>query len=181
MGLKSYIKMFYYKKIKKWDDAQIRINHLRRVGMQIGEKTYIFSDNLETSESYLVTIGSNVIIAPEVAFTTHDASASFYLEDASDLFGRINIGDNCFLGMRSTILPGVTIANNCIVAAGSVVTKSFLEPGSVIAGNPAKKITTVEELKIKNQKHSLNIWGMSFEEKKTYLLNNEHKFKGYND
>ena len=178
MSIKQAIKRFYFTKIKKWDNVQIRLHHLRRCGMTIGERTYIFSDTVETAEPYLVTIGDDVIIADGVRFTTHDASACYYIPGASDLFGRINIGNHCFLGMNTVILPGVTIAEHCIVGAGSVVTRSFLEPGSVIAGNPARKICTVEQLREKNEKYALNTWGKDFQEKKTYLLENEHRFKG---
>ena len=179
MSIKQSLKMLYYRKIKKWDAAQIRLHHLRKIGMTIGEKTCIFSEELETAEPYLVDVGDNVMIAPGVRFITHDASAQFYLPEASDFFGRIRIGNSCFLGMGSLFLPGVTIADQCIVAAGSVVTKSFFEPGSVIAGNPAKRICSIDELRKKNGQYALNTWGMTFQEKKKYLLANEHKFKGY--
>ena len=179
MSLRSFLKNVYFKKIKKYDAVQIRIDHLRRCGMTIGRKTYIFSDDLETAESYLVSVGDEVMIASGVRFITHDASASYYIPGASDLFGRIIIGNKCFLGMNALILRGVTLANGCIVAAGSVVTKSFLEPGSVLAGNPARKVSTVDALREKNERYSLNTWGMNFEEKKAYLLANENKFKGF--
>lgn len=179
MSIKHALKMFYYRKVKKWDNAQIRLHHLRRCGMQIGERTYIFSDTLETAEPYLVTIGNDVMIADGVRFTTHDASASYYLPSSSDIFGRIQIGDHCFIGMGALILPGVTIAQDCIIGAGSVVSKSFMEPGSVIAGNPARKICTIEQLRDRNKAYALNTWGLSFQEKKAYLEKNESHFKGY--
>ena len=177
MSVKQMLKQFYYTKIKKWDPSQIRCHHLRRTGMAIGEHTCIFSDNLETTEPYLVSIGNNVMIAAGVRFATHDASACYYIPGASDLYGRIMIGNDCFIGMDALILPGVTLADNCIVGAGSVVTKSFHEPGSVIAGNPAKKICTTAELRERNEKHALNTWGMTFQEKKEFLLKNEQCFK----
>ena len=105
------------------------------------------------------------------------ASANFYLEDTSDIYGRINIGDYVFIGMGVVVLPGVTIANRCIIAAGAVVTKSFLEEGVVIGGNPARVIGRVSDLKEKNKYRKLMTWGMSFEEKKHYLLKNEKLFK----
>lgn len=176
--IKQFLKNIYYTKIKKWDAAQIRAHHLRKCGMTIGKDTYIFSDGLETAECYLVTLGNNVMIAPGVRFTTHDASACYYIPGASDLFGRITIGDSCFLGMGAIILPGVILADHCIVGAGSVVTKSFLSPGSVISGNPARIVCTTDELRVRNEKHALNVWGMSCSEKKDYLLANEDKFKG---
>ena len=174
--IKKMLKNFYFTKIKKWNPSQIRCYQLRRIGMAIGENTLLFSDNLETTEPYLVSIGDNVIIAAGVRFATHDASACYYIPGASDLYGRIIIGNNCFIGMGSLILPGVTLADNCIVGAGSVVTKSFPDPGSVIAGNPAKKVCTTEELREKNEKYALNTWEMSFQQKKEFLLKNEACF-----
>ena len=52
------------------------------------------------------------------------------------------IGDDCWIGGNSIILPGVTIGRGVTVAAGSVVTKN-IEPYVVVAGNPAKKIKDV--------------------------------------
>jgi len=177
VGVRSFLKNFYQKRILKMRQHEIRIANYRKMGMTIGDNCWIFSDDLGEREAYLITIGDHVMISGAVSFTAHDASLSYYVEGASDLFGRINIGNNCFIGMHAIILPGVTIADNCIVGAGSVVTKSFMEPNSVIAGNPAKKICTVDELREKNKKYCLNTWGMSFEEKKKYLLANEDKFK----
>lgn len=50
-----------------------------------------------------------------------------------------HIGKNCVIGVNSLILPGVTIGDHCIVAAGSVVTKDT-PPHTIVAGNPAKVI-----------------------------------------
>ncbi|UTW63937.1 acyltransferase [bacterium SCSIO 12741] len=51
----------------------------------------------------------------------------------------INIGKNCWIGSKVTVLDGVTLGDGCVVAAGSVITKSF-PANSVIAGVPARKI-----------------------------------------
>lgn len=173
--IKKWVKEIYFFKIKKWNRMQYRIYHLKKIGTTIGENAWIFSDDIETAEPYLVTIGNNVMIANDVSFTTHDASASYYIPGASDIFGRITIGNNVFIGMGSIILPGVTIADDCIIGAGSVVSKSFLKPGGVIAGNPAKRICEVEDLKKKNIGYDLNTWDVP--NKKEYLLQNEDKFK----
>jgi acetyltransferase-like isoleucine patch superfamily enzyme len=57
--------------------------------------------------------------------------------------GPVEIGNNVWIGDKATILPGVTIGDNCIVAANAVVTKSIPE-NSIVAGNPAKVIKTIK-------------------------------------
>ena len=54
------------------------------------------------------------------------------------------IGNNCFIGARSIILPGTHIEDNTIIGAGSVV-KGKYKGNSVICGNPAKEVATLEE------------------------------------
>ena len=53
----------------------------------------------------------------------------------------IMIGTHCWIGANAVILPGVTLGDNCVVGAGTVVTKSF-PAGSVIGGVPAKQLST---------------------------------------
>lgn len=175
MIIRDAIREFYYYKIKGMTPHEFRVFHLRRIGTTIGDDCWIFSDKVETSEPYLVSIGNHVMISPEVMFTTHDASAAYYIPGASDLFGRITIGNNVYIGMGAIVLPGVTIADGCIIGAGSVVTKSINTPNVVVAGNPAKVICTVEELRKKNEKYALNTWHVG--NKKEYLLKNEARFK----
>lgn len=67
-------------------------------------------------------------------------------------------------------MPGVTIGEGALVAAGSIVTKS-VPPYTVVGGNPARVICTVEEYKKKNIKYNTKTYGMSVEEKKRILLN----------
>jgi acetyltransferase-like isoleucine patch superfamily enzyme len=59
----------------------------------------------------------------------------------------VRIGDYCWIGMNSVILPGVKLGDFTIVGAGSVVTKSFPEGHCIIAGNPAKLIRNLEKEK----------------------------------
>lgn len=145
-------------------------NFFRKKGVQIGENCKIFS-NISTTESYLIELGNNITISTDVKFITHDNSIAKINNKYTDVFGKIKVGDNCFIGANTIILPGVTLSKNIIVGAGSVVTKSFTEENIIIAGNPAKKISTFEENKNKTEKMGANIRKMSTEEKKEYILN----------
>lgn len=78
-----------------------------------------------------VHVGANSYIAFEARILCHDRTRGLYLHT--------RVGENCFIGGRSLILPGVEIGDNCVVGAGAVVTKS-VPPRSIVAGNPAKVI-----------------------------------------
>lgn len=126
----------------------------RRHGIKIGENCLICSYIL-TKEPFLIEIGDNVTISTNVTFITHDNSIKLILPDKSDLFGKIVIGNNCFIGQNSTILYGVTICDNVIIAAGSVVTKSINQSNVVVGGNPAKIISTWENIKVKSSSKAI--------------------------
>ena len=141
----------------------------RHYGMTVGDNCTICC-NILPSEPYLVTIGNNVTISAPVQLLTHDNSIIKISRGAvTDTFGSISIGDNCFIGANTVILPGVTLADNIIVAAGSIVTKSFFENNIIIGGNPARKITTWDLSLAKNMKYAQNITGLSAKEKKKLL------------
>ena len=141
---------FYYAKFlcKIKHNHQPMVAYYRKHGVKIGENCLICS-NLLTSEAFLISIGNNVTVSTNVSFLTHDFSAHILIPGTSDLYGKITIGDNCFIGSGSIILYGVTLGNNILVAAGSVVTKSFNEENIIIGGNPAKKIGLWEDYRNK--------------------------------
>jgi acetyltransferase-like isoleucine patch superfamily enzyme len=89
-----------------------------------------------------IVIGKGSWIAPNVGLitTNHDINnPDMHVESKN-----IILGEKCWIGMNSVILPGVTLGPNTTVGAGSVVTKSFPEGKCVIAGNPARKIKNIE-------------------------------------
>lgn len=149
-------------------------DYYRNKGMKIGSDTHIFSEII-TSEPYLIDIGDNTTVSTNVSFLTHDASvgAVYGRKKASDICGRISIGNNCFVGSGSILLYGVHIADNTIIAAGSVVAKSFEEGNVIIGGNPAKVLCTIEEFYDKHKNHLMNLHGLSFEERKQRILSEE--------
>ena len=85
-----------------------------------------------------IIIGKNVWVAPNVGIiaTNHDLIDPSKHQPPE----MVIIGNNCWLGMNSIILPGVILGDHTVVGAGFVVTKSFPEGYVVIAGNPAKVI-----------------------------------------
>lgn len=118
--------------------------------MKIGENCTIQAGvTFDYSLCWLIKIGNNVTIAPEAFLLAHDASTIKELHYTK--VGPITIEDNVFIGARALIMPGVTIGKNSIVAAGSIVTKSVPE-NSIVAGNPAKVISTTNEYLEKNKK-----------------------------
>ena len=85
-----------------------------------------------------IEIGKGTYIAPNVGLITanHDlTNPDLHLPPRPVILGK-----QCWIGMNSVILPGVTLGDHTVVGAGSVVTKSFEEGFCVIAGNPAKLI-----------------------------------------
>lgn len=97
----------------------------------------------------LVTIGHRVMFGPNVSIFggTHETevqSRRDYIEYARE----VTIGNDCWIGGNTVILPGVTIGKGCTVGAGSVVTTD-IPPFSVAVGSPAKvvkKVTPVPDL-----------------------------------
>lgn len=85
-----------------------------------------------------INIGKNFLFAPGLKLISSNHDVDDYSISIKEK--PISIGDNVWIGANVSILPGVTLGNNCIIGAGAVVTKSFLEDNVIIAGNPAKII-----------------------------------------
>jgi maltose O-acetyltransferase len=86
-----------------------------------------------------IRIGKNCGIAMEVLFCT----STHIMRPASKRAGRVNpqpitVGNGCWIGARSVILPGVTIGDGCVTAAGGVVNKDCA-PNGMYSGVPARR------------------------------------------
>ncbi|USK33679.1 acyltransferase [Bacillus sp. F19] len=116
-------------------------------GLQIGENCRILSSSFG-SEPYLIKIGDRCTITSGVKFINHDGGTWVFREEKEykhiKKYGKIEIGNNCFIGLETIIMPNVKIGANSVVGAGSIVTKD-IPPNSVAVGNPAKVIMTIEE------------------------------------
>lgn len=165
------LKMSLIKRLNSlyWKHFKSPVEYARHLGVKVGDNTFIAIREWST-EPYLIEIGNNVYITKGVMLHTHGGSSvarRFY--PLFDCFGRIIIKDWAYIGAGAQIMPGVTIGEGSLVAAGSIVTKS-VDPFSVVAGNPAKVLCKVDEYIDRNLKYNLNSKNLTLDEKKALLL-----------
>src|SRR5438105_13191951 len=130
--------------VVRYNDYTIA-EYFRAQGAEIGDNCQIMIRHL-SSEPFLIHIGNRCTIAPEVSLVTQDGGAWMFVHEVPSVqnFGRIDVFDNCFIGQRSIILPGLRIGPNSVVGAGAIVTKD-VPPDTVVAGCPARRVGSVEE------------------------------------
>lgn len=108
--------------------------------ISIGPGTYINRWTV-IDASCSIQIGANVMIGPSCYITDHDhgTEPGLKVNQQPLVEAPTTIGDNVWIGANVTILKGVTIADDAVIGAGSVVTRTIPE-GSKVAGNPARPI-----------------------------------------
>ena len=112
--------------------------------IEIGEN-FFANYNFTVLDVGKVRIGKNVQIAPNVSIYTAGHPVHPESRDSGYEYGiDITIGDSVWIGGNTSIMPGVTVGNNVVIGAGSVVTKDL--PDNVIAaGNPCRIIRKITE------------------------------------
>ena len=112
--------------------------------IEIGENFYS-NHNLVILDGAKIIFGNNVFIGPNCGFYTAGHPINVIERNEGLEYAKpINIGNNVWLGGNVVVMPGVTIGNNTIIGAGSVVTKDI--PSNVIAvGNPCKVLKEISE------------------------------------
>lgn len=104
----------------------------RRLGIDVHPSASVsLTSRFVNRRRHSITVGAETLIAFKTLLISHDAMTG---EDRP-----VRIGRRCFIGGGSLIAPGVTIGDECIVAAGSVVT-SDVPAQSIVGGNPARVI-----------------------------------------
>lgn len=110
--------------------------------VHMGENVYC-NMNCTFLDVNTITLGNNVMLGPSVSLFTAGHPIDADVRNTKIEFGYpIVVEDNVWIGGSSTVLPGVTIGKNSVVAAGSVVTKD-VPPNVVVGGNPAKVIRPI--------------------------------------
>lgn len=144
--------------------------YARFIGVNIGVNNFIPDKSCWSSEPYLITVGNNCQITNGVRIFTHGGgNVVRNLYPGFDVFGKVVIGNWVYIGNNSLIMPGVTIGDGALIAAGSVVTKS-IPAGVVVGGNPARILSTVKDYIEHNERFNFNSSKMNMAEKRSLLL-----------
>jgi len=131
-----------------YPDARVRKIYLNKLGVQLGENSYtnLGFQCVFMTEGISAVVGKNVSIAPNVVFVCNSSANNGieinqipYVKDNLTKDAQIIIEDEVWIGANVTILPGVHVGKCSVLAAGCVVTKD-VEPYSIYAGIPAKRI-----------------------------------------
>jgi maltose O-acetyltransferase len=144
------------------------LQFLKKKGVSVGDNVRIFAPritNIESINPHLLTIGSHVAITGPATILTHDYSVCVTkVYKHGEIMGNqkpVIIEDNVFVGWGACILPGTHVKKNTIIGAYAVVSGA-LEENSVYAGNPAKRICSIDEYyekrKSKQVEEAVNIY-----------------------
>ena len=157
------INIFLKKIICRLRQGGPTIDEYRSKGVKIGNNCHIYG-SIDSGHEFLVTIGDNVTLASGCRLLTHDGSTKKII--GYSRVGRIDIGNEVFIGGSSIVLPNIKIGNRVIIGAGSVVTKDIPD-NCVVAGNPAKIIDTYDAYveKTKVQFETMPIWNTHYSKK----------------
>ena len=146
--IKRFQKAFYYKVGMRFPYSKVRVRAMRKLGYKVGEHVYFPSDliigqNLVDDKAQL-EIGNRVSIGPRVTILPMEhANASRVRSAMKVREGGVIIKDDVWIGAGVIILSGVTIGECSVIGAGAVVTKD-VEPYTIVAGVPARKIKDIK-------------------------------------
>jgi len=124
--------------------GEVDVQALLDNGLTLGEGVYFAPWVLiDPGAAFLISIGDHTTIAPRAHILAHDASCRRTLGHTR--LAPVRIGSGVFIGADSLVLPGVTIGDGAVVAAGSVVTRD-VPAGALVRGVPAEVVGTTDEL-----------------------------------
>lgn len=144
-------------KRRSMKSAKNYVRYLRAIGVHIGENLKIIdlkTVHIDPRRPTLVTIGDNVSLNRHFSLFTHDFVTGVFLHKCHDFInssGRVTIGNNVRFGTNCTVLKGVTIGDNCFIAAHSLVNKD-IPANSIAGGVPARVLCSLDDFYAKRQK-----------------------------
>ncbi len=145
MGIKGVLNMLWHGR-----NSGAYVKWLRSNGIKIGDNVLFrdpFTTLVDCTRPSLVTIGDNVDINRHFQILTHDWGCYVFRNKYNDFVnssGKVTIGSNIYFGTNVIILKGVTIGDNCIIGAGSIVNRD-IPANSVATGNPCRVVCTMDE------------------------------------
>lgn len=148
--MKDKIKTFLlYLKYNYKATSKSYVYYLRKKGIKIGENTNFYSPwtiSVDIQRPWMIEIGDNVHITSGCNILQHGYDWAVIHKLYGEVLGssgKVRIGNNVFIGTKTTILKGVTIGDNVIIGANSLVNKD-LKSNGVYAGNPARFIMSID-------------------------------------
>jgi maltose O-acetyltransferase len=137
-----------------------------RRGLMLGNNVYINETaTVDPDFLWLISIDDDAVIANHAHIIAHDASTRHFT--GYTRIARVHVGKRVYVGAGAIILPGVTIGDDAVVGAGSVVRRN-VDPGAIVVGNPAQAVGTADEFAAKHRARQA--------ERPTYP---SHGFSGY--
>ncbi len=147
-----YIELFFASPFKK------AIIYNKYLGISFGKNVRILHYPRWGSEPFLIEIGDNVTITRGVSFVNHDGGVALFRSEfpGLNIYGKIKIGNNVFIGINTIIMPNVTIGDNVVIGAGSIVNKNIID-NVVASGCPVKTLMTIDNYKEAVLKKSIQL------------------------
>lgn len=141
---------------------QLYLFRLKRRGLVVGKNFQMEKGvNIDANFPWMIEIGNDVTLSSWVYLVCHDGASQKHV--GFSRIGKINIGNNVFIGAKSIIMPNVSIGDNSIIGANSVVTKS-VPAGKVAVGSPAVVIMDLKDyiLKVNQDMKKLPRYGFEY-------------------
>lgn len=137
--LRAFYLRHYLGELATGTAVQMNCRFLNGRKVSLGERNIVNFGCLFDGRHYAIRTGSDVSIGPEATILTlgHDPQDAAFGTHG----GEVTIGDRAWIAYRAIVLPGVTIGEGALIAAGAVVSRN-VEPYAIVAGSPARKIGT---------------------------------------
>ena len=112
-------------------------------GLKLGKNVFLGDGvYLDPGHCWLISIGNDTVIAKDASILVHDGSTRKHI--GYSRLSPVTIGARVFIGTYVVVLPGVTIGDDAVIGAGSIVCRD-VPARTVVAGNPARPISSLDD------------------------------------